>query len=75
MDNQIVRISGAGQYNAANLESKNSEILVSGFGQAFVNVSNSLNVNVSGAATVKYKGDPKTINQNISGGGKVIKIN
>jgi hypothetical protein len=47
---------------------------ISGVGNAEVWVAGTLDVSVSGAGVVRYKGDPK-VNQSISGSGKVARMN
>lgn len=68
---QRIRISGAGEYNAKDLKSNEAEIDISGAGDAVVNASEKLDINISGAGTVTYSGSPKKVDQEISGSGKV----
>ncbi len=65
-----IQISGSGKYDAEELESKNCEIEISGFGSATVYVSDNLNIEINGAGNVYYKGSPD-ISQDISGLGRI----
>jgi len=52
-------ISGSGNINAKELKVRDSEVSVSGSGNASVNVSGSLKGHVSGSGNIGYLGDPK----------------
>ena len=65
-----LKISGSGDVHAYGLNSANATIKISGSGNAEVNVSNSLNADISGSGDVLYKGNP-TVNSSISGSGKL----
>jgi len=69
-----VDVSGAVDLFAFELPAENYKISISGAGKAEVNVSKSLNVDISGAATVRYKGSPEKNVQDISGAGSVRKV-
>lgn len=73
VDSQDVDISGVGKYNAEELESRQCRISVSGAGTATVNVSEELDVEISGVGNVYYVGNPR-ITQNISGLGMIKSI-
>lgn len=70
VDTQTIVISGAGSYNGEALISQAASIENSGAGMAIVQVSDSLNVNISGLGSVEYIGDP-TVEQTITGLGTV----
>ncbi len=70
VDTQTIVISGAGGYNAEELSSQEASIEHSGAGMAVVQVSDTLDVNISGLGSVEYIGDP-TVNQTITGVGSV----
>src|SRR5688572_24381399 len=57
-DQQEITISGAGEYHAAGLKSKEVTITITGSGDAELAVSDKLNVTVTGAGSVEYIGDP-----------------
>ncbi len=73
VDSQSVNISGVGKYNAKELESKGCKIEVSGAGSATVNVTEELDVNISGVGNVYYIGVP-IVKQDISGLGRIKSI-
>src|SRR5579884_278226 len=54
-----ITISGAGNLDAAQLQAKNVKIKISGAAQAVVSASDTLDADVSGAASVRYLGSPK----------------
>ncbi len=67
---QKVTVSGAGSYQACALESEDAEIDVSGAGDAFVQATDILDVTVSGASDVRYRGDAE-VSSSVSGSGSV----
>lgn len=66
-------LSGASDINAYELATKNFNLSSSGAGKASINVSEKLDVEISGAATVYYKGNPE-VTTDISGVGIVNKV-
>ncbi len=64
-------ISGAGYLKAKQLKVENADVSVSGAGNAYLNVTNSLECSVSGAANVNYSGNPETKNFTKSGSGNI----
>ncbi len=70
VDEQRISISGAGDYRAGDLVSDRASISVSGAGRVLVNAQKALDVDLSGAAKVDYKGDPK-VTQRVSGVGRI----
>ncbi|MBK9055838.1 MAG: DUF2807 domain-containing protein [Chloroflexi bacterium] len=70
VDTQTIVISGAGSYNAEDLSSQNASVEHSGAGMAVVQVSDTLDVNISGLGSVEYIGDP-AVTQEITGLGTV----
>ena len=69
-----VEISGSGDIKAYGLKTETSTIEISGSGKSDVYVSKELNVKISGFGTVNYKGNPARVNQEISGSGKLKKV-
>ena len=67
---QEIQISGLGSYNAENMSSDDCRIIISGAGNAKVNVVQSLDINISGLGSVEYSGRP-SVSQSVSGGGNV----
>ncbi|HTX61450.1 MAG TPA: head GIN domain-containing protein [Methanobacterium sp.] len=71
--NQTIKISGAGNYSAANLSSRDTTINIDGGGNVVVKVSDLLNVVINGAGDISYIGNPQ-INRQITGGGNIKQI-
>ena len=69
-----VEVSGAVDLFAFDLPAESYRISISGAGKAEINVTRSLNVDISGAATVHYKGNPEKNIQEISGAGTIKKV-
>ncbi|MDX2245435.1 MAG: head GIN domain-containing protein [Bacteroidia bacterium] len=66
-----VILSGAGKLKAFDLKTHEMNVSISGAGYAEVNADQKLELNVSGAGKVRYKGNPAVVNENISGAGSV----
>jgi hypothetical protein len=69
----VLNTSGAGKAMCFGLLSEETVIDISGAGEAEVYASQKLEVDVSGAGSVRYKGEVKNINQEVSGAGSVQK--
>lgn len=67
---QKIAISGAGDYRAAGLASEHASVTVSGAGRVVVDAAKTLAIDLSGAGSVEYLGDP-AITQRVGGTGKV----
>ena len=67
------RASGASSIDAANLKAENADVNSSGASNITVNASGDLKADASGASSVTYIGDPKSIKQNASGASSVKK--
>ena len=68
---QIVSLSGAGNYLAKDLASILATASVYGAGSATVRVSEYLSATVSGAGSIYYYGNP-TVESDVTGTGKVV---
>ncbi len=66
--------SGASGLKAADLETEKFTLSISGAGEASVFVTNTLDVNVSGASHIKYKGNPPNIKKATSGASSLSKM-
>lgn len=66
--------SGSGRVTALDFVTQWCEIRISGSGHMSVNVTEELDVRISGSGSVDYKGDPKHVNSNASGSGRVRKV-
>lgn len=70
-----IDMSGAGSVEASALETKDCNVQISGVGKVLVNVSGTLNADVSGLGQVEYVGKPEKVKGNVSGVGDVSKSN
>ena len=67
-------LSGASDIFGYDLVAENYDIDISGAGNAQINVSKKLRAEISGAGSVKYKGSPTEVNQEVSGAGSIRKV-
>jgi hypothetical protein len=63
-------LSGLGDFNAADLESKKADIELSGMGGATVRVEEELVATITGAGSIQYFGHPH-VEQSVNGAGSV----
>lgn len=70
-----VFINGSGNFNAETTEVNNVYVKISGSGDAWVYVLDYLRVRISGSGNVYYRGNPGTIDTDVSGSGQVHKKN
>jgi hypothetical protein len=68
------RISGSGKVLAAELVTNTCNVRISGSGGVEINVKDELDARISGSGSVYYKGEPKRVNADSSGSGKVKKM-
>jgi len=68
-----LRLSGAGKARCYDMKSENTKVDISGAGSAEVYASVNLNAEVSGAGSIKYKGNAGNVKQQVSGAGSVKK--
>ncbi|HSF45199.1 MAG TPA: head GIN domain-containing protein [Chitinophagaceae bacterium] len=66
-------ISGAGDAKCYEFLTENTKVNISGAGSAEVFASVELDAHVSGAGSIKYKGNAPKVNQHVSGAGSVKK--
>jgi hypothetical protein len=66
-----VRISGSGDYSAHGLITQNTDIHVSGSGDASIYASNKVDASVSGSGDIRYSGSPKSVYKSKSGSGDI----
>ena len=71
VDDQVIRISGSGNYQARDLVSKNCDIRISGSGDAAVFASELLQAEIRGSGNILYYGGPQ-VESAVSGSGNVI---
>jgi hypothetical protein len=66
-------VSGAVDLFAFDMVTEKMDLGISGAGKAEVNVTKEFNADISGAASVRYKGNPEKISQDVSGAGSIKK--
>ncbi|MEJ2005746.1 MAG: DUF2807 domain-containing protein [Cyclobacteriaceae bacterium] len=69
------RISGSGNVNAQDFKVRNVDARISGSGNMYVHSTESIESHISGSGSIYYTGNPKHLNNNSSGSGKIRKIN
>jgi hypothetical protein len=73
VDRQTISVSDAASYSAADLASRIASVTASGAAQVIVNVSESLDARVSGAARVEYIGEP-AVTEDVSAAGSLSNV-
>jgi hypothetical protein len=73
VDSQTIEVSDAASYAAADLSSRLASVTASGASQVTVNVSESLDARVSGAARVEYIGNP-AVTKDVSAAGSIRNV-
>ena len=73
VDSQTVVVSDAASYAAAELDSRVASVTASGATRVTVNVAESLDAQVSGAAQVEYLGDPD-VTEDVSAAGSLSNV-
>lgn len=71
VDQFILDSSGASEVEARALEAKTVKLELSGAGEAEVFASEELDVDLSGAAKVRYWGEPESVSEDVSGAGSI----
>jgi len=66
-------LSGASELRAKNLKASKVKIEINGASDAYVYASQKLDVEISGAGTLYYSGNPVDITQDIAGVGELIR--
>jgi hypothetical protein len=66
-------LTGAANAHCYDLQAENTKVEISGAGDAEVYASVKLDAEVSGAGSVKYKGNASNVSQHVSGAGSVHK--
>ena len=68
-------ISGSGTVDARDFKVRNLDARISGSGDVYANATESIESRISGSGNIYYVGNPKHLNNNSSGSGKIRKIN
>lgn len=69
-----IEIAGAGKVDAVKLKTQQCSVEISGAGEVDVNVDKKLAVDITGAGTVRYKGNPEDIKKTITGAGELTQL-
>jgi hypothetical protein len=69
-----IEIAGSGNVNALDCKMTHLQADIAGSGNVEAYVTETLTANIAGSGKVKYKGDPSTINPNVTGSGKIMKL-
>ncbi|MCU0606451.1 MAG: DUF2807 domain-containing protein [Candidatus Edwardsbacteria bacterium] len=67
-------VSGSGDIKCLGLKVKKAALEISGAGEARLDVSDELSVDISGSGEVTYRGNPAKVDQHVSGSGAIKKI-
>jgi hypothetical protein len=70
-ETSAVRVSGSGDYSGRGLITQNTDVHVSGSGDASVYASEKINASVSGSGDISYGGHPKNVMKSKSGSGDI----
>lgn len=71
---QTVRIDGVGGYNARAMTSDEADIVVAGAGSATITVTGTLSGSLDGVGSIRYAGDPATVNVEVNALGSLQAI-
>ncbi len=71
--NVNIHTTGAGSVDAHSLHAQKAEVSSTGAAKVEVYASEQLDANVSGIGQITYSGEPKTVNQHVTGAGAVKK--
>ena len=74
VESQNIALRGVGNLEAFELESLSCQIEVSGMGGAEVNVKENLHARVNGVGSIKYLGNPMTVDDKVSGIGTIQSV-
>lgn len=67
----VANISGSGDFHGFDLLTNNTNVSVSGSGDADVYCKESLKARIAGSGNIKYKGQPKIEDTKVAGSGKI----
>jgi hypothetical protein len=69
--NLDANLTGASRLNATALHAQNADLTLLGASQAGVFVTDKLKVKLTGAASLMYSGNPKTVDKDVTGAGRI----
>lgn len=67
-------VNGSGDIDALNLQADKARIRISGSGEQRIWVLSLLDARIDGSGNIRYKGTPHTMNTEVNGSGKIIKL-
>ena len=70
-ETSAVRVSGSGDYSGRGLITQNTDVHVSGSGDASIYATERVNASVSGSGDISYGGHPKNVMKSKSGSGDI----
>jgi hypothetical protein len=73
-ENAKVGVTGSGDFSGRSLSTTNAVVRVGGSGDASVNVSGSLQANVTGSGDIHYGGNPRNVAKSTSGSGDISRF-
>ncbi len=65
------QITGSGEIKATELAAKNASVGVTGSGRVLVNASEKVDASITGSGSVRYSGNPPTVQKRITGSGQI----
>lgn len=68
-----LKINGSGKADVDEIISDHADVTINGSGDIRVLALESLKARISGSGTIRYSGNPETVDTQISGSGKVIR--
>jgi hypothetical protein len=74
-DDLHANVNGSGKMQLADLVAKDAHVDISGSGKVDVAPQNSLNVDISGSGTIYLHSEPRSVETDISGSGRIIHAN
>ncbi|MGI8601631.1 MAG: GIN domain-containing protein [Verrucomicrobiales bacterium] len=69
--NLEANLSGASKLNAKFLQTQTAKLSLTGASFGYITVTDTLNASISGAGALTYSGNPKAVDKNISGAGRI----
>ena len=74
-DDVRVEVNGSGNVRLGDLVDRDAHVDISGSGKVEIAPQNSLNVDISGSGTIYLRTEPKSIESDFSGSGKIVHAN
>jgi len=74
LDNLVIHLSGSHQLNFKNIQSNHVSLTTEGSNNVTLEANESLGMNLSGIATIRYSGKPNSINKQVFGIANIMEI-